>query len=360
MIAQSDFPLIEMHRTQARCVGLYCGVEAPLLFSSLEDEFDAACSRVALIDRSWVGKIALHGTDSLDLLHRLSTNDLLRAEAGDTVPTVLLTEKGRIIDYVHVLVARSSPFLLVSPTNEDRLERWIEKYTIMEDVRTERQTSNFSLLTLVGPLALAAAEMIFQCSLRRSKVTDIHLPFADVRILSRQEFSTSLVDILIDAQDATAVWNYIMRHREETGLQPMGSRAYEAFRVSRGLPAVGAELSENFNPFEVGLHDAISFTKGCYIGQEVIARLDTYQKVQREPWGLVLDADGPLPLSGAVVLHDEEEIGVVTSVSEAVIRGKRLAIAILKKNRVCADDPVRVMGPGGRSHAVCKPFPVLV
>ncbi len=360
MIEMPALSLTELHQTQAIPPGRYGGAEVPLFYSSIEEEYDAACSRTVLINRSWMGKLHLRGADSLELLHRLSTNDLLHTETGDLRPTVLLTEKGRIIDYLYVLVEASSCLLLVSPTSEDRLQRWIEKYTIMEDVHVERVTSSFSLVSLIGPLARQSAEEIFQCSLPTNKVMEVSLPFANARVVFRHEFNTDCVDMLIAPEHSSSLWNRIAGYCNARGLLSMGAAAYEAYRISRGMPVVGAELSENFNPYEVGLRDAISFTKGCYIGQEVIARLDTYGKVQREPWGLVFDAAEPLPVSGATIMREHEELGVLTSVSPWVVRGKRCGIGILKKKHARSDDPVGVTVAGGLAHAVCKPFPVLL
>jgi len=330
------------------------------MYTSIAEEFDAASSHVALIDRSWMGMLELRGADSLDFLHRLSTNDLLRTRPGDVRSTVLLTEKGRIIDYIHVLVGESSSFLQVSPGNEERVQRWLEKYTIMEDVQTARRGSSLSQFTLLGPLARDRAEEIFRCSLPLDKHVEVALPFASVRVSSQYEFHTTVVDMIVEQHHASALWNFIVERSQPLGVRMMGTAAYEAYRISRGIPAIGAELSENFNPFEVGLRGAISFSKGCYIGQEVIARLDTYQKVQREPWGLVFDADEPIPTPGSPVHDEHGEIGVLTSMSEAVVRGRRCGIGILKKNHVHSDDLIRVTGDRGFSHGVCKPFPVLL
>ena len=141
-------------------------------------------------------------------------------------------------------------------------------------------------------------------------------------------------------------------------MTPMGPLAYELFRIAHGVPSIGAEISEAFNPYEVGLRSAISFTKGCYIGQEVIARLDTYKKVQREPWGIVLDADQPAPRPGASLIQGESEIGVLTSISEAALRGKRCGIGILKKGSVHSDDPIGIAGEGSVVAGRCVRFPV--
>jgi folate-binding protein YgfZ len=109
-----------------------------------------------------------------------------------------------------------------------------------------------------------------------------------------------------------------------------------------GIPREGCELIDSFNPYETNLRHAISFTKGCYIGQEVIARLDTYQKVQRRLVGLSfeqkpLKGDTPLPMS-----MDSEEIGVLTSASQYPLGGRFVGLGVVKKNKAIVGDLVEV------------------
>ncbi len=96
-----------------------------------------------------------------------------------------------------------------------------------------------------------------------------------------------MAHVLVQNAEAESVWTELTKRAEELGVPRMGFAAYETFRIARGIPDIGRELTNDFNPFEVGLRDAISMTKGCYIGQEVIARLDTYQKVKRKLVGIL-------------------------------------------------------------------------
>ena len=98
-----------------------------------------------------------------------------------------------------------------------------------------------------------------------------------------------MLDIIVPKESATQIWQQLSHESEKHDIPRIGRAAYDAFRISRGIPAFGAEISNAFNPYEAGLAHAISFTKGCYIGQEVIARLDTYEKVQRELVGLMFE-----------------------------------------------------------------------
>ena len=123
-------------------------------------------------------------------------------------------------------------------------------------------------------------------------------------------------------------------------MREMDSESYEVFRISAGVPAHGPEFGEEVNPLEAGLWDAVSFTKGCYVGQEVVARLNTYEKVKRYLAMLSLE-DGAIPDAGAPLTVDGKDAGKLTSVSPVLISGRRPALGYVRKSlretRDCVD-----------------------
>lgn len=324
--------------------------------TTMEAQFDDACTDVVLVDRTSAGRILAEGTDALDLLHRMSTNALVAAKPWEVVNTVFTTDKGRIIDYVHVLVQPSSLLLLTSPGSEATVARWIEKFTIMEDVRLSVRTPSTIMVTLLGPKAPGIAEGILGLSLPPGTFITKKLPFGTAAFCHRRDFGTTFIDIIADASDGEHLIPFLFH--TSSGLRRMNRAAYETFRISRGIPALGHELSESFNPYEAGLLHAISFTKGCYIGQEVIARLDTYQKVQRTTMGLEYAGSLPPLSQGDTILAGHSEVGIVTSCGDAIIRGNRFAIGILKKSAVQADDHVSIVSGAAEIPANVRSFPL--
>lgn len=352
--------LSQMHHAEARELDDFYQFKVPSLYSNVEHEFDAATKDVALIDRSWIGRIEVTGSDRLDLLHRLSTNNILAGKAGQVISTVFTTDKGRIVDYVHVLVRDSSLLLLTSPTAENAVSRWIEKYIIMEDVHLNVVTPSTVMVSLIGPRAKAFAESLIGSSLAVNTLSELRLPCGDTTVLYRHEFQTDFVDIIADAKYGEGLWSFLLSRNGDREVKKMGTRAYDTFRITRGIPAIGFELTDSYNPYEVGLLHAISFTKGCYIGQEVIARLDTYQKVQKSIHCIAVEPLSARLESGAKVLLKGEEIGLMTSVSKEVIRGKLIGIGILKKGAVLTDDHISVIHDGKAVQGVIRSIPVLL
>ncbi|MBX2992193.1 MAG: aminomethyltransferase family protein [Bacteroidetes bacterium] len=351
--------LLEIHRNTSCDIGEYRGYPVPLSYGSIEAEYDAAVNDIAMIDRSWVGRIEVTGADRLDLLHRLSTNDLLKAKAGQVVGTVFTTDKGRIIDFVHILIRDSSLLLLISPGNEETFSAWIDKFTILEDLQLKTVTHSTAMFSLIGPKATAFASSLEEQPLQHNTlIENSSLPFP-ATILFRTEFKTDIIDIILASSDAARAWGYLLTVGTVSTPKPIGIRAYQVFRISRGIPELGAELSDQFNPYEAGLSHAISFTKGCYIGQEVIARLDTYKKVQKGLWGIISSGDDAMQ-PGAEILENGDVIGKITSSTPDSIRGKRIGLAIVKKSSLQADDHVSISYNGTTSAGSLSAFPVAV
>lgn len=226
----------------------------------------------------------LKGREARDLLQRISTNDLKGLDSGP-VTTILTNEKGRIVDVITV-ISLSEQVLLVAGQSTDVSvpETWINRFIIMEDVVVERAGSDFSHFLLPGR----------SHSLRSDK----RLQFIDAWGLH----------ILVPPRPRSGAGGDVLHDFEE-----IGSTDLETYRIIKGIPRWGAELTENHNPLEAGLNSLISWTKGCYVGQEVIARLDTYKRVQQHLVTCVLSGSW-MKLSR--IYLGQIEVGGLTSIAQ--------------------------------------------
>lgn len=222
-------------------------------------------ARGSFVDVTGRAAILLIGQDGQDLLQRLSTNDLSRLKEGGHVQTILTDEKGRIIDVVSVLKLETRKLLLVGQAADaQNLLQWMNKFIIMEDVRTELASSLYSHF------------LIFAIDDRAGGLkmgTDLDGMWSYLEDWG----GTRLRHVLIDVARGQQVVEGLSRN----GLVAAHHRDFDEFRIMNGIPGSPNELSDTYNPLEANLAHLISWTKGCYIGQEVIARLDTYKKVQR-------------------------------------------------------------------------------
>ena len=267
------------------------------------DEFRAATERAAVYpDDS--GILLLSGEDARDLINRLSTN-LVDPEgpAGVVAVTVLTSDRGRIVDLVYVIHCGDHQVMLTSPGQQQNVMDFLDKYTIMEDLEVEDITERTSLLRLTGPDAAGILGRVSDDGILAVE------PPTDPDDPERAPTRYLLAD---DPEDAAR----ITADLEAAGAMSISAPTAETLRIAQARPAHGSEMSDTYNPLEAGLIGAIDFHKGCYIGQEVIARLDTYHKVQKYLVSLSFDGDpshaGNLP--GARLVDDEgAAMGLVTS-----------------------------------------------
>ena len=306
----------------AGCVG------ADLAPGDPEAEFRAAEDGMAMADNSLFGRIEVTGVDRLDLLHRLSTNSLTGLQAGGVVSTVFVTDKGRVIDRVIVSAREDSLMLITSPGAESLLTRWIDKYTITEDIRFRTVTDDTVMISLVGSRIISMVSALLGFPPGKNASVTLARGETQLFIVHAQDSRSDIANIITDRAAAP--------HLVETlGALPgawwIGRRAYEGFRIASGVPGFPGELNEAYNPFECGLRGSISSTKGCYIGQEVIARLDTYGKVRRHLARVTSAAGlpGPLPLP---MMMNGAEAGTLTSMTDIPFGGKHLGLAIVRND----------------------------
>lgn len=305
------------------------------VYTDTASEYRAANETAAIHDTSRVGRLKATGDDALDLLNRLSTNQVSNLEPGQGAPTILTTDRGRILDLIGVVNLGEYVLLLTSPGEQQSVVDWLDKYTIMEDLVVEDITAATAMLTVFGPTSQSSLEAA--TDLQLGQLAPYHtlsgaIAGHDVRVINRPLGQLPSYDLIMSPEAFPAVWEHL------TGLDitPVGTQAYAATRIAHAIPEYGRELGDAYNPLEAGLIGSIDFRKGCYIGQEVIARLDTYQKVQKR---LVMlrfspNADNAgLPtdlFDGAALLHEGQKVGTVTSVSQTPTTGEMVGLGYVR------------------------------
>ena len=259
------------------------------------------------------GCLKATGEDALDLLNRLSTNKVDHVEPGHWAPTVLTSDRGRIVDLLSVINASEFVYLITSPGQQQPVIEWLDKYTIMEDLEVEDVSATTAVIAVAGAgveavLGLEAGEM--------ERLPGLQYPAPSVSIgdryligISRPLGSMACCLLVVPSMDAPAVAASL----GSSGASEIDPGAWDALRMSSGAPAYGSEMGEPYNPLEAGLIGAIDFTKGCYIGQEVIARLDSYERVQKY-LSVLRFSDGSDATPGTPLYLDGRQVGTVTSV----------------------------------------------
>ncbi|MBN3921868.1 folate-binding protein [Nostoc sp. NMS4] len=286
--------------------------------STLDDKdtaaIEAARVGVAICDRTAWGRIKVAGDDRLNFLHNQSTNNFQILKPGQGCDTVFVTSTARTIDLATAYVREDAVILLVSPNRRQYLMEWLDKYIFSADkVKLSDITKYTNTFSLIGPGSDAVLEKLGIGELIGQPYGSHQVytipPAEGVRIAVGSGLAAPGYTFTFPYTDKETVWNKLL----EVGAVEMSDRAWDALRILQGRPAPDAELTDDYNPLEVGLWQTISFTKGCYIGQETIARLNTYKGVKQHLLGIRLTA--PAEVGSAIAVGDEK-VGKLTSYTQ--------------------------------------------
>ncbi len=267
--------------------------------------------------------VQVAGKDRVDLLHRLSTNDLEPlATTGQIRSTLFTTSQGRLIDWVTVIAAPEHLVLVASPGRGQRIADWIDTYTIMEDVQSKLVSSAKAHIAVDGPDAERMVATVFGDV--GALAPEGARQLGDGWVWRGLAAYGPRFELVVDAAEAQAT----LQRLRAVGALAADQTIFERLRVDAGVPGPSTEYPDDVNPLELRLGPvAVSFRKGCYIGQEVISRLDSYDKVARLLVGFTVDEQvaarvAALPEGERKLTRDNKPFGRVTS----LVGGKGLAV----------------------------------
>ncbi|NWF90757.1 MAG: hypothetical protein HXY50_15025 [Ignavibacteriaceae bacterium] len=303
--------------------------------SVIEGEINSLNNGVGMRDISHLGVIELRGTDVLDFLHRISTNSIKQIVKGEVVKTIFTTEKGRVIDTASILNLDDYQLLICSQEHHEKMMIWLRKYVISDDVKLSNINGKYTLLEVLGPQADS-----FMTLISGNIVNNI--PPNTVKIINTEGIIFFLMKhfdhngqliywILADPLYAQKLIRYMIENRGPFDFSLVGESAYSLFRIEHGIPMAPYEINDSHNPHELGLMKLVSNNKGCYIGQEVIARLETYDKVQNHLCGFFI-SNGFIEEGNNLVFDENNlEAGQITSSIYSNRFKKQLGIGFVKR-----------------------------
>lgn len=305
------------------------------LYTDVEKELEALYSGVGLRNISHLGLIELKGKDVLDFLHRITTNSVKDLPKEGVTKTVFTSEKGRIIGLGVLLNFEDYQLLVCDRKSKPNIISWIRKYTITDDVEVNDANVKYSLLELCGPQADSFITMV-----TGNIVNDIEPnTFRIVNTENILFFLVKLVDemgqnkfwMLGDYENSKMLVDYMLENKGAYDFTLIGEDAYNSYRIEQGIPIAPNELNDNYNPHEAGLIDFVDFKKGCFIGQEVIGRLDAYDKVQRQLSGIIFSEAVKDDERLTLVDENGSEAGIVTSSINSTKLKEYIGLAYIKK-----------------------------
>lgn len=307
-----------------------------MLFSTLAEEYNALYYGAGLRINPNLSLIELTGSDVLDFLHRITTNSTKSLTKGNLTETIFVSEKGRVLDKTLLLNLIDKQILICSNVQRHKLLLWIDKYTINDDVKIHTELSPKIIFELYGQQAesfLAWACKDFNAlepnSFTVTSINDITLILAKTMFNNRPR-----VNIIVDLHRAEEMINYFIADKGIYDFSLIGEQAFSAFKIEQGIVEAPNEINDSYNPFELGFTDFVDTKKGCYIGQEVLARLITLDKVQKKLFAVnfpqITSKVEKLP--SPVYDENGEIVGLLTSMAFSPKFKKNIGLGIIKKD----------------------------
>ena len=311
--------------------------------------YDAARHRAAFIDRSDRARIVVSGADRASYLQGLLTNDVVALQAGEGCYAAYLTPQGRMIADLYVYELGDVMLLTMDRGVKEAVLTKLDQFIFSEDVQLGDVTDTFAQIGVVGPDAAATvARLLTGASAETLTALPEHANLrahwnGDPVIVTRiADTGEAGYDVFVDRAKADA----FASAATSAGAVQVDDQTAEAIRIEAGVPRFRRDMDEETIPLEAGIESrAISFSKGCYVGQEVIIRVlhRGHGRVARKLVGLVVDGDQP-PASGAIVRSGDREIGHVTSSASSRALKKPIALAYVHRDFVTPGTAVSVDG----------------
>lgn len=267
--------------------------------------------------------LKFEGSDRLDLINRLSTNEVNSLGKFNCIKTILTSDKGRFVDLITLYNFGDFVFSMCSGGNAKNVLNHLEKYTIMDDFKATDMTGTHEAVLFFGKDADNFAEDTFGSKPEKLENNDFSIfkrnDSLDT-IAAKNDDGFGGIYFIYPVEDKNFWKEKLLApkitddvSRREYDLKEVSESEFEVLRIEKGIPGFGKEMSDLTNPLECGLNKYVSFTKGCYIGQEVIARLDAYDKINKHMVGIISAQEIPI----AKITVDGKECGFTTSTAHS-------------------------------------------
>ena len=292
-------------------------------------EFQSLISGAGIYDIPDRAKLALTGNDRVRWLNGMITNNIRDLAVGHGVYAFVLTPQGKILGDLFAYNRGESIVLDTDRVQLTKVFETLKRYIIMDKVEMADITDSVSVIGVAGPRAAeilrkVASQLTADCSLQVEDVTVNGIP---VTLLRGDNPATPTFELWLDSANSAQVKAALL----EAGAQEVGAEAVEWLRIAAGVPRYGQDIHDRDLPQETAQGRALNFTKGCYIGQEIVERIRARGNVHRTFSGFLVDGDQPAP--GTKIQAEGKEVGEVTSVAWLPLQsgGAKVALGYVRR-----------------------------
>jgi folate-binding protein YgfZ len=353
-------PLAELHRQSGAQLASWFGCSLPDHFGDWLAEYRHLHKSVALLDKNYRAYLDFAGPDRVRYLNAILTNNIKDLRENHGTISLFLNPQGRILAEIETYDLPEKLFCVSYAIVREPLIAALDKYIIMDDVTLTDRTPDFATLALEGPKAALLAEEL-------TGVDPADLAELETRLVSVQRIpcrlgkrspggGTASAEFLVDRAHAESLWKILLEAARIHGGGPAGYQALSSTRLEQGIPWYSYDFGEKQIPHEAGLQDShISYTKGCYTGQEIVERVRSRGQVNRVRVTLKYDSPQP-PAPGTPLLSEGKEAGFTTRAAFSPALNAPIGMAYLRREKSTPGSIVELPDATGSATVLATPI----
>ncbi|MDE0301121.1 MAG: aminomethyltransferase family protein [Candidatus Poribacteria bacterium] len=314
-------------------------------FADPIEEHHAVRNGVGFIDLSHRGRLWLTGDDRATFLHRINSNDVEGLKVGEGNCATMLTNRGKIIADMKVCVFEDGIGITTNAETTEILFNELDKYIIADDVNLEDCTDETGIIAIHGPQSshLVQASLGIDVTGLKEYYSMFHeVEGHSIACIRSDETGETGYELYVEAEEMGWLWDILLDKGKEFDARPFGLTALDSLRIEAGIPRYGAELTESVLPLEAELEHAIDFEKGCYIGQEIVARMKYRGHPNRLLRGFEIECDTP-PAQNDLIFANGKEIGWITSAVNSPSLDATIALGYVRMAYTDAGSKVKII-----------------
>lgn len=308
-------------------------LHTPRDYGDVRGEYDAIRGGVAVIDLS-AGKLEINGKNAVQFINGLVTNEVKTLKAGEGVLTAFLNTQGKVVAICRIYKVGERLFIEMESERRETIFKNLSRFVLAGEFFINDASEQYALISLQGPRAV---DLISESTGQMIKAEPEFLIYEseinrrNILVASHSRCGGAGFDLFIPAEYVSAVKQELLNRGVLFGARQVGGEALEVARIEAGIPREGVDVTENNILLEAGYEKAVSYTKGCYLGQEIIARIHWRGQPARQLRGLFIDAD-ELPLPGVeLYAEDGKKVGEITSAARSFALGQVIALGYVHR-----------------------------
>lgn len=350
-------PLRELHEGAGATLGEYFGCELPARFTNSREEYFFARNTVAVADKNYRAFFNFTGPDRARYLNAILTNNIKDLQPGQGIPSLLLNPQGHIMAELETYGLADRLLVVTYAMIRERTAATLDKFIIMDDVVMEDVTEQLGTVSIEGPLSSKIITSLGGPELELlSEVSHMETEIAGIRcrIVRRSPGGVAGGEFIASRESLPKLWQSLVDAARANGGGPIGYDALSALRLEAGIPWFGYDFDDTTIPHEAGLENShISYTKGCYTGQEIVERVRSRGHVNRRRVGILFSGEAipagktPLKVGGA-------EVGFVTRSAFSYALERPIGMAYVRREHNSVGS--KLSWAGGEAEVIALPI----